>query len=515
MLSAFGKKAHNFALRFLNNQKTQLIMQDFIKSYFGALSSSLLLMGAVYFVVWYLFAHRLKNRKIQLSKRVGWAQIKDEIINTAISILGNSLLILVIFYLRDQGDIQIYTETGKFGWGYEVVTVLVLVLVSDAWFYWAHRFMHHPSVYKYVHALHHQSLDVNPFTSNSFHLVEAILLTLWIIPLMMLMPISATALGVVQALGAFNNLKSHLGYELYPQLVAVPPFNALVTATNHSLHHTQYNGNYGLFFRFWDIVCGTELKNTPTLFGDIHNRKDIEIIDNSIYRTLQIDRLEKETIDTISVYFKPNDRQFYQYLAGQYLTIRVKIKGKTLTRCFSLSSSPQIDDFLRITVRLKGDVSHYFFNDAKVGDTITALYPVGDFYLKANPDIQSKTYAMIAGGSGITPIYAMIRHLINFEPQSKIILFYANRVADNIIFDKMLVELANSHPQFEYVSLLAGQKRLTADDLRAYSGAEFYLCGSDSLKTSVLVELKKLKIDSQNIHLEHYADGYVPWFGLF
>jgi Fatty acid hydroxylase superfamily. len=75
----------------------------------------------------------------------------------------------------------------------------------------------HPSVYKYVHALHHRSLDVNPFTSNSFHVLEAVGLTLFILPVMLLMPVSVFTLGIIQATGTFNNVKSHLGYELYPK----------------------------------------------------------------------------------------------------------------------------------------------------------------------------------------------------------------------------------------------------------------------------------------------------------
>ena len=131
-----------------------------------------------------------------------------------------------------------------------------MILISDAWFYWFHRAMHHPRVYKYVHALHHRSLDVNPFTSTSFHVVESVLLTIWILPLVVVLPISMTALGIVQALGTMNNLKSHLGYELFPRFFSKKfPFNIFVTATNHSLHHTQYDGNYGLFFRFFLSFC--------------------------------------------------------------------------------------------------------------------------------------------------------------------------------------------------------------------------------------------------------------------
>lgn len=489
-------------------------MQDFLKNYVSGFSSSLFSMGFAYLIVWFLLGRWLQNRKVQLSKRAGWQQIKDEVITAAIALLGNTAFILVIFYCRDNGLTKLYVETGKYGMSYEILTAIVLVLVSDTWFYWLHRWMHHPKVYKYVHALHHRSLDVNPFTSTSFHVIESLLLTLWILPLVMIMPISAGTLGVVQAIGLLNNLKSHLGYELFPQFFRFFPFNMLVTATNHSLHHTQYNGNYGLFFRFWDIVCGTELTATTPLFTEIHARKNESVIDNTKYKILIISKLEKETNDTISLYFQPEDKNFYQYLAGQHLTIRVKVKGKTHHRCFSLSSSPNLDDFLRITVKLKGEVSHYFFEEAKVGDTIEALYPAGDFHLTPVATA-AKNYVIIAGGSGITPIYSMIQQILHFEPQSRVTLLYANRAAENIIFKQELEQLQKSYSQFHYVDFISGQKRISIEDLRQNADTQFYICGSDALKAGMEAHLKALNVNKMNIRMEHYADGYVPWLGLF
>ncbi len=93
------------------------------------------------------------------------------------------------------------------------------------------------------------------------------------------------------------------------------PFNLLVTATNHSLHHTQYNGNYALFFRFWDIVCGTELQETRSTFEEIHARTDAHVIDNTVYKTIPITNIVRENEDTVSLYFEPEDENFYRYVS--------------------------------------------------------------------------------------------------------------------------------------------------------------------------------------------------------
>jgi ring-1,2-phenylacetyl-CoA epoxidase subunit PaaE len=489
-------------------------MVEFIRQYVTSAVGLLVVLSAIYFVFWVLLGKKLAHRKIQLSKRAGWLQIKEEIITSLISFIGSTCFVFIILNLKDKGFVKFYTETGKYGIWYEVVTVAVLLLVSDAWFYWSHRIMHHPKIYKYVHALHHKSLDVNPYTSTSFHIIESVWLTAWILPLVMLMPVSMTALGAMQALGTFNNIKSHLGYEFYPQFFKLPPFNMLVTATNHSLHHTQYNGNYGLFFRFWDILCGTELTTTTATFTEIHNRKHEHIIDNTRYKKLVIDKLVKENNETISVYFKPNDVQFYKYLAGQHLTLLVNVNGKKHHRCFSLSSSPNIDKFLRITVKLKGEVSHYFYNEAKVGDTIEALYPVGDFTFVPNSGV-IKNYVFVAGGSGITPLYSMLQQILHFEPNSKVHLFYANKNEQSIIFKDEIQQLAAQYPKFKSQYFISGKNRITKNDISNFNDATYFICGPSSLQQTMVTYLKDLKIDTSKVNTAYFADGYVPWFGLF
>ncbi len=489
-------------------------MLEFIQQYLTTVFAALIIMSVTYLIFWVALGKKLSNRKIQLSKRAGWSQIKGEIIATLFSFIGSTAFMLLLLSFKDNGIAKFYIETGKYGWWYELITVVVMVLISDTWFYWSHRIMHHQSIYKYVHALHHKSLDVNPYTSTSFHVIEALWLTVWILPLTMFMPVSMVALGVMQVLGTFNNLKSHLGYELFPNFFSVAPFNILVTATNHSLHHTQYNGNYGLFFRFWDIVCGTELNTTNSTFAEIHQRINEKIIDNSKYRTLEINKIVKENNNTVSIYFKPNDTAFYNYKAGEYLTLKVKLNGRTYDRCFSLSSTPNIDEFLRVTVKLKGEVSHYFYNNAKIGDAIESLLPAGDFNFTPNATFE-KHYIMVAGGSGITPLYSMIRQILQFEPKSKVTLLYANTNEENIIFKKELNQLVQQHSHFEYKDFISGKKRIGKEDLNIDPNAFYYICGTDSLKESITQYLKDLKINKSNINVEHFADGYTPWFGLF
>jgi ring-1,2-phenylacetyl-CoA epoxidase subunit PaaE len=478
-----------------------------------SLASSLGLVTFVFIIFWVVLAGFLSNRRIQTSKRAGFSQIKDEIYNTILVTIASTLFTGIIFYFRDAGWTRFYTDTGRYGWWYEALAVIIILLASDSWFYWTHRWLHHPKIYKYIHAVHHKSLDTTPYTTFSFHPIEGVLNTVWVLPMVMIMPVSLFALGIVQVLGMFNNIKSHFGYELYPKFFAnVFPFNQLITSTHHNIHHTRYNGNYALMIRFWDVVCGTEINNTQEVFEEINDRKKTVVIDNTKYQTLIISKLVKETSDTVSVYFEPTNPDFYNYQAGQYINIKVKIDGKNHDRIFSLSSSPT-DKFLRITTKLNGEVTHWFYNQAKTGDTIQALLPVGDFAL-----VPASEYLFVAGGSGITPLYSMICTLLAEKTESKITLLYSNRSEESTIFRSELAELENQYSNFKVNHFISGKNRMNQTDItnvvKNTKDIQTYICGPEGLKVATKTYLKTAEISENRIHTEDFVDGFVRLFGL-
>jgi ring-1,2-phenylacetyl-CoA epoxidase subunit PaaE len=479
-----------------------------------SLASSLGLVTFVFIIFWVVLAGFLSNKRIQTSKRAGFDQIKGEVYNTILVTITSTLFTGIIFYFKDSGWTKFYVDTGKFGWWYEVLAIIIVLLISDGWFYWTHRWLHHPKIYKYVHAVHHKSLDTTPYTTFSFHPIEGVLNTVWVLPLVMVMPVSLFALGIVQVVGMFNNIKSHFGYELYPKFFAkVFPFNQLITSTHHNIHHTRYNGNYALMIRFWDRVCGTEISDTQEVFEEINDRQKTVVVENTKYQTLTIAKLVKETSETVSVYFEPTNQDFYNYQAGQYINIRVILSGKTHDRTFSLSSSP-LDKFLRITVKLNGEVSHYLYNQAKVGDSIQALLPVGDFVLKPADE-----YLMVAGGSGITPLYSMINIILVNQPKSKITLLYSNRSEESTIFKTELAELSAMNPNLVVKNFVSGKDRIEEGDIVAgvqnNPNIQTYICGPESLKSAVKSYLTIAKTPEVKVHTEDFVDGFVPLFGFF
>ena len=143
---------------------------------------------------------------------------------------------------------------GKIGSGSWVIGVLIVFFWTDFHFYVTHRLMHmSPFLYKNVHYIHHQSHNVNVWSSLSFHPVEAIIFfSAYLIVLVVPMPTFvwwSFKLGMV-----LGPLHAHIGYDL----------GAVVKGpAHHYLHHALKNGNFGGFpTGLWDKLFGTELSNT-------------------------------------------------------------------------------------------------------------------------------------------------------------------------------------------------------------------------------------------------------------
>lgn len=226
----------------------------------------------VYFLVWKIFKNRLANWRIQLRGRVNAEQIKREIKNALYTLSVGALFTSIVIYLSTYGFTKIYTDYSE-NLFFSFFGFFILLIIDDTWFYWIHRLLHHPKIYRYVHAEHHKSVHVNPFTSLSFHFLEPVLLSLWIFPVTILLPTYAPVLGLMQLYGFLDNVKSHLGYEFYPSWWNKSGFRMMTSSTHHNMHHSKFKGNYGVHFRFWDKVMKTEFDNYEQEYDKIQYRK--------------------------------------------------------------------------------------------------------------------------------------------------------------------------------------------------------------------------------------------------
>lgn len=244
----------------------------FFATFLGQSLSFVAVVSLVFLLTWRWGAKRLAGRRIHGRGRpFDGAQLRHELLNTLAVLAVGAAQGLVLSALHARGLTRLTEELGAGGLLGATATLVGLIVFNDLWFYSVHRALHTPWLFKHVHAVHHRSVDVNPFSSYSFHVVEGALLGGWVIPAALLLPLPIPTLVAAHVVGTFNNVMAHLGYELLPAWwIRAPLLRWSNTATFHSLHHTQYKGNYGLFTRLWDRLFGTELPTYEAAFVEAH-----------------------------------------------------------------------------------------------------------------------------------------------------------------------------------------------------------------------------------------------------
>lgn len=166
---------------------------------------------------------------------------------------------IVAWGWQARGWTRIYTDWSDWPLWYAPLSVVLFLLAHDAWFYWTHRWMHRPRPFRIAHAVHHASRPPTAWAAMSFHPWEAITGAVVIPALVFLIPIHPAMLGVVLAVMTLMGVTNHMGWEMFPaRLVHSRAGNWLITASHHQRHHEEYRCNYGLYFRFWDRLCGTD-----------------------------------------------------------------------------------------------------------------------------------------------------------------------------------------------------------------------------------------------------------------
>ncbi|MEM8773134.1 MAG: sterol desaturase family protein [Pseudomonadota bacterium] len=214
--------------------------------------------GAVFLVINVALAAPLTGRKIR-SAFPGRRQMGREIITSLRTAAIFALVGTSIFVLRKLGFIDVYLDPAERGWAYFVFTVIALTILHDAWFYWTHRLIHNPRLFRRVHRTHHKSHNPTPWTAYSFDISEAFVNALYLPFALMIIPASPFAIFLFLSHMMFRNAIGHCGYEVFPSWRSGRPiFGWLTTVTHHDLHHAQAGWNYGLYFTWWDRLMGTE-----------------------------------------------------------------------------------------------------------------------------------------------------------------------------------------------------------------------------------------------------------------
>ncbi|MEQ2025860.1 1,2-phenylacetyl-CoA epoxidase subunit PaaE [Xenorhabdus szentirmaii] len=244
------------------------------------------------------------------------------------------------------------------------------------------------------------------------------------------------------------------------------------------------------------------------------------------FHWLKIAAIERETPDAVAVTLHVPDelKDDFCYHPGQHLTLKARVNGEELRRCYSICSSPS-DNVLQIGVKAidQGRFSTFINQQLKVGDELEVMLPQGHF--GHHPDAaQQGHYLAIAAGSGITPILSIVKSTLALEADSTFTLIYGNRTSRSVMFKEALADLKNRYlSRFQVLYLFSQEPtdsplfngRIDDEHLHRIGKTllhfaqfdEAFLCGPETMLDEAHSALVRSGIPAQHIHSERFNTG--------
>lgn len=239
--------------------------------------------------------------------------------------------------------------------------------------------------------------------------------------------------------------------------------------------------------------------------------------------TVRITRIIDETADTKTFYLEASDKQPIPYEAGQFVTLVIQHGSSEVRRSYSLGSAPSHDNQLFITVKRKvnGEISRLLLDYYKVGDTLEVLPPSGKFVMEKISDIHH--YFFFTAGSGIVPVFGLLKEILHQSPHVKITLINQSRDEENIIYKNDIARLVRDFSQLEYVQFYSApiqhqlpvirlnnaiaekmiQERV--DTTANKNKYRFFICGPTTFMRSVQFTVKLLGYADEQIRTEKFV----------
>ncbi|OHB51546.1 MAG: hypothetical protein A2Y10_11800 [Planctomycetes bacterium GWF2_41_51] len=231
-----------------------------------------------------------------------------------------------------------------------------------------------------------------------------------------------------------------------------------------------------------------------------------------IRKKYNIKSIEQVTHNTFTLTYLPEKGNRFEYKPGQFLFLKLRRPGrKSETHPFTISSSPTQGGFLQNTIKQSGNYTNTI-NQTFISDKAVIEGPYGKFSFLYT---KSKSLLFIAGGVGITPIMSMIRYLRDTNDKRRVVVLYANRAFNDIIFK---TEMENLPGNFKVVHILSDAEK----DWKGLKGhitkniieenaqdilpeADVFLCGPPKMMETMVNYLKDLKVPSTKIHYERFT----------
>lgn len=228
------------------------------------------------------------------------------------------------------------------------------------------------------------------------------------------------------------------------------------------------------------------------------------------FHRLRVAAVVAETADSCSLVFElhPDQASRFSYQPGQFLTLRVPDEQGSVARCYSLSSSPHVDEQLRVTVkRVEGGcASNWICENAEPGTVLDVLEPAGAF----TPRSLDEDLLLAAAGSGITPVLSILTSALT-AGSGRVTLLYANRDEQSVIFRDQLAQLAQQNPaRFAAVHWLESVQGLPnaaalAELVRPLAFDRAFVCGPRPFMAEMRSALRGNEFPRKKVHVERFA----------
>ena len=208
------------------------------------------------------------SRKIQAREATG-SDIRREFFSSMQTCLVYIAVTLIMIWGVGAGIFQ--RIDGSRGLATDLAILAGMIVAHDAYFYWVHRAMHHPKLFKVFHRHHHRSVTPTPFAAYSFAVPEAFVMALFIPLWQLFVATPGLILFTFLNFQIIRNVMGHAGVELMPRWwLSTRATRWLNTTTHHDLHHAgSFHHNYGLYFTFWDRLMGTEHPDYVATFSRV------------------------------------------------------------------------------------------------------------------------------------------------------------------------------------------------------------------------------------------------------
>lgn len=223
--------------------------------------------GSVALVLYVLARQFSERRRIQ-TRRASASDVQREVVYSLLTTGVYACVAVFTVQLERAGYITHYRDLDAYPLLFTALSLPLILVLHDAYFYWVHRLLHWRPIFRLFHLTHHRSHTPTAWAAYAFAPGEAVMMALFVPLYGYLLPVHELVLFAFLMIMIVRNAMGHSGVEFHPLGWVDSPFDLFTSVTHHDLHHQRGRGNYGLYFTWWDRWMGTEVADYKERFRE-------------------------------------------------------------------------------------------------------------------------------------------------------------------------------------------------------------------------------------------------------